>query len=575
MTATATQTPGRPPAAAAPRSPDVSFGPRPARRRPRVAIVGGGPKAHRAVDELRRAARGPIDVFVCEPHPFPGAGPVYDPRQPPWLRMNLSAGLLDVSGVGGEAGPLDYRTWAAARGESVGEDDYPSRRDVGRYLNAMFERSVVERSVVERSVVERSLVERSLAERSVAGRGPLRVRVVPHRVDGVRVVGNTFLVTHAGGRLTADAVLLATGHGTNACDGLESLDRPRLPAYPADRLSTVSTGRPADVCGLALTFIDVALSLTEGRGGRFEDDPERPGRLVYRRSGREPSVIRAWSRTGRLMAPKPTAAAGQSLRPTDDTRDRWDAALRVAGAAGCPLTESLTDILCDAASSIRRIADATAAHDTVSAAAARRWLRSADRGQDAVACFRRSLNAADGRTPPDWPVAFGIAWRAIYPTLMTVVSHRDWPPGDAAAFRKLAAELERVAFGPPVRNAHRIDALLHDGLLRIGNRSPQDPSALAIDGRIAPIRPKTDRLFGPLIDDGLLSVCPDFGCLRVTPELTAVGRDGRENEGLAVLSRATEGVILGHDSLSRRQHPQIPAWAARTARRLHTIGSAP
>ena len=35
-----------------------------------------------------------IDVF--EPHPVPGAGPIYDPAQPEYLRMNFAAGQIDM-----------------------------------------------------------------------------------------------------------------------------------------------------------------------------------------------------------------------------------------------------------------------------------------------------------------------------------------------------------------------------------------------------------------------------------------------------------------------------------------------
>ena len=103
----------------------------------RVAIVGCGPKGLFALERLlahAAAANGEelvIDVF--EPHPAPGAGPVYDPDQPEFLRMNFSAAMIDMWWRGG--GPAagcrqdDFRSW---RGSPI--DDYAPRAEVGRYL---------------------------------------------------------------------------------------------------------------------------------------------------------------------------------------------------------------------------------------------------------------------------------------------------------------------------------------------------------------------------------------------------------------------------------------------------------
>ena len=285
-------------------------------RRPTVALIGGGPKAHWALDALRaeatKAAAGePIDVRIYEPHPFPGAGPVYDPRQPAWLRMNLSARHVDASGVGRGLGRLPFLTWCRRQGEAVGADDYVPRASVGRYLHACFRRSLGEG-------------------------GAVAAEVVPERVEALERRDGRWLVRHGGGLDAADAVLLTTGHGLGPCDGLAAGGMTadgRLPAYPAHRLGRVAAGRPADVKGLSLTFIDVALSLTEGRGGRFHEDPSGS---VYERGGREPSRIVAWSRSGRMMAPKPLQSVWDSLMPGEPAQAAWRN--RVALMAAGPLT---------------------------------------------------------------------------------------------------------------------------------------------------------------------------------------------------------------------------------------------
>ena len=66
----------------------------------RVAIVGLGPKGLFALERLVHHSRGlpagSIELTIYEPHPAPGAGPVYDPAQPPYLRMNFAAELVDM-----------------------------------------------------------------------------------------------------------------------------------------------------------------------------------------------------------------------------------------------------------------------------------------------------------------------------------------------------------------------------------------------------------------------------------------------------------------------------------------------
>ena len=81
-----------------------------------------------------------LSVDVYEPHPCPGAGPVYDPAQPPYLRMNFAADMVDMW----PARDLDperpsFSEWRSGiDGES--DEAYPSRALVGRYLAHGFRR---------------------------------------------------------------------------------------------------------------------------------------------------------------------------------------------------------------------------------------------------------------------------------------------------------------------------------------------------------------------------------------------------------------------------------------------------
>jgi hypothetical protein len=68
------------------------------------------------------------------------------------------------------------------------------------------------------------------------------------------------------------------------------------PAYTADvDLADIPAGAPVLVRGLGLTFVDLVVLLTEGRGGTYETDEN--GTMTYRPSGREP-VLYVGSRRG-------------------------------------------------------------------------------------------------------------------------------------------------------------------------------------------------------------------------------------------------------------------------------------
>ena len=74
--------------------------------------------------------------------------------------------------------------------------------------------------------------------------------------------------------------------------------------------------------GFALTFIDAALALTEGRGGSFEP-LDHPYRLRYVPGDGDAGVILPFTRTGRPMLAKPgpaIAARTPALAPIAEPR---------------------------------------------------------------------------------------------------------------------------------------------------------------------------------------------------------------------------------------------------------------
>ncbi|HEY5198917.1 MAG TPA: FAD/NAD(P)-binding protein, partial [Solirubrobacteraceae bacterium] len=412
-------------------------GPRPGGQGLRVAIVGLGPKGmfalERLLDHAARADGGvPIEVDAFEPHPVPGAGPVYDPGQPAHLRMNFAAGAVDMWWPGSRAAPPAERRsfvdWCAARGAPCDAAGYPPRATVGRYL--------------------------ADGLRTLLAHAPPNVTVTVHptRVQAVRRVGSAWDLALAGhspgtdrspapaGPGRYDEVLLATGHDDSwdgaLANGWGGPARLAAGVFPVDRWLTaerIPAGATVAVRGFALSFIDAALALTEGRGGSFEPrDDDRRGRpeggrlplpeacrLAYRPGSDDVGVILPFSRTGRPMLAKPAAGLARSIPGLDELARRGRR--RLSGLdEPVSLCGDLLPILAAVARANLRAASAAPEH----AAGVDSWLDAATAGLPAAGDhgpadeLRQSLAIGAGLIAPDLQWALGQTWRTLYPALV-------------------------------------------------------------------------------------------------------------------------------------------------------------
>ncbi|MGW5970824.1 FAD/NAD(P)-binding protein [Streptomyces sp. NPDC055186] len=274
-----------------------------------IAIVGSGPRglsvlerlAVRLADEAASSAVGttprPVRIHLVDATEV-GAGRVWRTDQDDWFTMNTVISQVTMYSGDPDDGPArpgagpSLGQWIAQRAEAdgtepLGPDDYAPRVRYGQYLADVYA------TIVRSLPAHATLVP--VTGRVVALRpGPvggylLSLDVAPHLIE-------------------ADRVVLATGHPRNAPDAFEQrmLDfaavTPGTHYLCADSAAdmelgerTVPPGSAVGVRGLGLSFYDVMLSLTEGRGGRFEQAQD--GALVYRPSGREPRIV-AGSRSG-------------------------------------------------------------------------------------------------------------------------------------------------------------------------------------------------------------------------------------------------------------------------------------
>ncbi len=529
----------------------------------RVAIVGLGPRGTYALERLRsHAARAGIAVAVdaFETARTPGAGPHYEPSQPDCLRMNLPAGSVDMWPPDARAqGRTDFVSWTAARGRPVCADDYPPRGRVGEYLAD------------------------GLA-RILADPGPLTVRVLPRRVAGITRCAGTWRVDARPG-VEYDAVLLTTGHPVARPPArLERAAAQRLvaPPYPVERRLTperIPAGAVVAVRGFALTFIDCALALSEGRGGTFGAIGAGPF-LRYRPGGGEPAVIIPLSRSGACMRAKP-AAALVAGRADLDAIAREGRARIAALPAGASVEGDLAPALAETAVRCLSAMGARSVEGSRCEAILGDMLGGVPAGRDDP---RRelavSIAVAYGRRRVDAGWALGHTWQVLYPALVARLGgdglrRVGWP-----AFHRLAAQMERVAFGPGAGNAARLLALIDGGLVRLDHVAGGDVVAGAdgwpevrspagalrvdrvVDAVLAPpgVVPG-DPLVEGLIGAGHARIAAGRRGLDVDAAGRCRGRTGAVTPGLAAIGRVTEDVVVGNDTLSRTLHPTPDLWA--------------
>ena len=417
------------------------------------------------------------------------------------------------------------------------------------------------------------------------------VRSVRRRVDHVTPCDDTPTCRwqiHCGSlRRTFDCVSITVGHegwrpptASPVTRSLETHERKSTPTingiYPTPhRLNrtAVQPGSRVLLRGFGLTFIDAALSLTEGRGGSFVFEGAT-GRYV--RGGDEPETMTVQSRSMRPMLAKPDHRFTNGFQNLDDHWSLWRQRMR-AVSTGTPGSYATARAIVFKAADAALDLVSTRNPERVERDTAPNSLRAFEtfattpmRGRRAVELMRQSVDAATGGAMPSELAMVGEAWRKLYQPLTEIlqrdgIEHADW-----LQFQSDAPEMERLAFGPPAENLARIVALFDAGLLEMssgGSVVATDYDAtdydVLIDARIAsPHHHRPGGLLERMIDDGTLRLDTMRRGIRVDDAGRPIGDDGETTRSMGVFGRCTEGVIIGNDTLSRAANRSIERWVA-------------
>lgn len=591
-----------------------------------VGIVGFGPKGLYALAQLvaelwRKPIAGRLDVHIFEKGSHFGAGQVYRPDQPEYLKMNIPA--VDVRRSIQEAFALlpEVLQHIHALGDGYGAYAFMPRAEVGRVLVQAY------------AAIQTAL--------------PPGVKIREWRgevVDISRAGACARIAFGEDGWLLPyrfSQILLCTGHPGRRLEGQGFDSAGLLPfcrkadglpvyvpsVYPVGALSASAKGAERVIIrGMGLTFVDAVLALTEGRGGQFAESASQ--RFRYIRSGNEPARIVPFSRSGLLMpardarqmryphelrfftAPFAEGLLKQKHGNIDFERDLWPSieAEYLGAYYGCLMPAHGYDLMLDAGDGLEglhhRIAAFHKRHSSMPAFHPRAYLKrmGASMVERVDDCHRFSMEAiaagidAAVAGPLRSPLAaVANVWRAVSPLFNTLYSGGGLEAGSQEYFdREMNGKLQCLTYGPCAENMKKLLALAEAGILDFGFgpgaklhvdaderllRLVSRDGKMAVEGDML-VEARIPRLslpgHMPALYENLMATgqvrpfenASSYGGYRPgCPDMDADGRAidrwGRVHGVLSFAGTPTEGYFYDNDTLSPLRNNTVDAWAAR------------
>ena len=594
----------------------------------KIAIIGGGPKGIFGFERLSAWLKAHPPSVKIEIHIFNrsdsfGAGENYRTDQPSWLLMNNPVGNINIWSEEKPPPvvpqPLPFSKWLYHNiDKTISNNDYASRAMAGRYLTDGF------------NLIASNLPANVIGKNNVG-------EVVDIFSDSKKYSLRLF-TEESEKRVRYDHVLLATGHPVRRetkqglkfqsfADRFENAGF--IPfVYPAETVfSDVPPNCTVGIKGMGLTFVDTVIALTEGRGGRFTRD-KKTDSLSYTPSGNEPKVIYPFSGSGLPMIPRISVpiknnellffnrAALQSFEPgkklhfeqqiwpllkQDMIYAYYDIAVKNTGypkgLSGCndfkDVEHKVAEYHKKYPSEIRFDADRLLAplqetefheddtHHQYIKSLYKEYLREARKGE-----LKSPFAAVTA------------VWRKATPLFCELYSFGGLTPESHRSFDHIIrGKLNRVTFGPPVKSAEKLYALMEFGMLNFDAARNPDlilddksgsfilqsnsdksryPVQYLVDARIPKVSLADDPgpLFRNMLNRGLITIFENRlgeeayrpGAINITRQGFVIDKNGHVNKRIAVTGTPTEGITFDNDTLSRDRNNLVDGWAEYIAR---------
>ena len=589
----------------------------------KVAIIGGGPKGIYGFERLAAWLKvcppsDDIEIHIFNRSDSFGAGENYRTDQPFWLLMNNPVGEIDMWGEEKPPPvvpqPLPFSEWLYHNvDDSISISDYASRAMAGRYLIHGF--NIIASNLPE-NVIGKYIVGEVVDLCSDSGKYSL------HLKDDEDVRTDRF-----------DHVLIATGHPvrreTKQGRKFQSFADEHENAgfipfvYPAETVfSDVPPNCTVGIKGMGLTFVDAVLALTEGRGGRFTR-VEKTDNLSYTPSGDEPKIIYPFSRSGLPMIPRITVPNTNSglmfftkstlqefgsgtklnfqqqiwpLLKQDMIYAYYDIAMKNSGyPMGLFICEDFEDVERFVAGYHKKYPseirfDAKKFLDPLQETAFHEGKSHHQYIEDLYNIYLREARKGELRSPL---AAVTAVWRKASSLFCELYSFGGLTPDSHNHFDcSMRGKLNRVTFGPPVKSAEKLYALMEFGILNFDAARNPDltlddksgsfilqsnsdksryPVQYLVDARIPKVALADDPgpLFGSMLNRGLITIYENRfgeeayrpGAINITRRGFVIDKNGHINRQIAVTGTPTEGITFDNDTLSRDRNNFVDGWA--------------
>ena len=511
----------------------------------RIAIVGFGPRGLGALEALLREAeprKQSLAIELFDPAPWPAAGPNFSPDESEVCLLNLPLRAIDLPPPVTDA-PSSFPDWVRPQGYD--DEAFVPRALLGQYLNMRY--AELAASLPAEVTLSHHAVQVTSASRDGGW----------HLHSGTSDYGPyDHVLLSVGQPETADDDQMAEWRDHAARHGLDLAH-----AYPGHALIAAAdawAGKTVAIRGLGLSALDVVGLLTQGLGGRFEDQR-------YIASGREPARIVPFSLDGHAPAPKPATA---EIDARFDPLPAEDAAFRDALTTALvgPPDKALTTICTALEAPTLRILGET------DPSAVRHWLQTerdepgTQETRDTTATLRAHIAQAEGDTP-SIGYTIGQLWRKWQPLLREGYLAAPVGPQTATALTDFDEGLKRYSYGAPVATLRHLLTLIETGLVdpraadapditataqgwRLHEDDTTLTAAIMIDSVLpaAALPPVSDPLIEALKTTHLTALADDLGA-RTTPEGAATTPEGTRIKGLWLAGRLANGSVIAADSI--------------------------
>ncbi|MEB2778629.1 FAD/NAD(P)-binding protein [Algoriphagus sp. D3-2-R+10] len=575
----------------------------------KIAIVGLGPKGLYGLERLlaniaNSKKKYPVEIHLFNKTASFGAGDIYNPEQPSYLLMNYVNGYInmwpDQDPKPAVPLPKSFVGWLLDHKDEFPEDNantFSSRATVGRYLSEGFE--------------------------ALLQAAPKEVSFVKHIGDVIDIQneGETYTLFYreSRDRSTQEVndlhnILIATGHPcVNDPESLSQTNHVDF-IYPVkQRLERISTGSKVAIKGMGLTFIDAILALTEGRNGRFKKN--EGGSLTYIKSGLEPEIIYPFSKSGLMMIPrgntfdnpshKPFYFSKESLEFIEPLDGKYDFERELlplieleyrAVFYGKKFKEKGLELLLsrDFTEVEFQIENFHKEHPDVGRFSFQDFLEEpiSDNNlhENTLESARNSILEAEIGVKTSPFAATADLWRHLSDFFNELYKFGGLKPQSQKIFlEKYAGHLNRISYGPPIKNMKKILAVAEAGLIDFSySQNPEiteaDKFSLGIraddiahadylvDARIPKIQLHrcAGELFGNMLEkqlihpyvnrqEGRLDYRP--GCLSINEKGQPLDDTRFANESLTFVGTPSEGLTYDNDTLSRKRNDFVSGWA--------------